>query len=239
LSFTQVDALVLVSRWQGLYAQTRCYQPPDRLLMIETPLPSGFHGLNHDLHRPATLGYCGAWLRSKGVAVLQQTLVALLRQHPACEVRLVGVGAAFRKEDMFPPDVAPRIRVEPFLADKRELMAWYAEIAVLLMPSYSESFGLVVTEAMACGCAVVASKTGYAATLLGHEEAMIVDSHEASGYIAAAGALLRDDALRRRIAARGRQRVQALRWHEAGVALDALYRSLSAAKSNAVMQAEL
>ena len=96
------------------------------------------------------------------------------------------------------------------------------------MPSYSESFGLVVSEAMACGCAVVVSKTGFAASLKSGEEALVVESYGASSYVAAVESLLADESYRQRVARRGYDKVQRLNWTDAGLELERFFLSLVA-----------
>lgn len=49
---------------------------------------------------------------------------------------------------------------------QRELPTYYAAADVVVMPSYSESFGMVALEAMACGRPVVASRVGGLAYLV-------------------------------------------------------------------------
>ncbi|BBA99215.1 putative glycosyltransferase [Actinacidiphila reveromycinica] len=44
--------------------------------------------------------------------------------------------------------------------DQEQLADWYRAATVLVMPSYSESFGLVAIEAQACGTPVVAASVG-------------------------------------------------------------------------------
>ena len=47
---------------------------------------------------------------------------------------------------------------------------WYRSADVLIMPSRSESFGLVALEAAACGIPVVASDVGGLRTLVDHDQ---------------------------------------------------------------------
>jgi glycosyltransferase involved in cell wall biosynthesis len=237
LAYTQVDALVLVSPLEWRYALLMRYQPVARLLAVETPLPAGFHGLSFNAQRPLILGYCGGWYARKGVGLVTECGIALLRRYPGLHLHLAGVGADLPVADLFPPDVAARVRVEPFIADKPALQHWYSQVSVFLMPSLSESFGLVVSEAMACGCAVVASNTGFAAGLESGVEALIVDGYTAADYTLAVQRLLDDDDLRRDIAARGHARVQRLRWSEAGGRLEQFYRGLLPAPTGRTREA--
>jgi D-inositol-3-phosphate glycosyltransferase len=55
--------------------------------------------------------------------------------------------------------IADRVRFEP-PCPQDELAAWYRAASVVMVPSYSESFGLVALEAQACGTPVVAAAVG-------------------------------------------------------------------------------
>jgi D-inositol-3-phosphate glycosyltransferase len=55
--------------------------------------------------------------------------------------------------------VSDVVRFQPPVPQER-LADWYRAATVLVMPSYSESFGLVAIEAQACGTPVVASAVG-------------------------------------------------------------------------------
>jgi len=227
LAFKKVDALVLVSRHQHRFAAKMRYQPDNRLLSIETPLPDIFLDQHIDRSRPAALGYCGAWLRTKGADALTEAANLLLSSHPSATLNLVGVGMDFDKFAIFDPAVCDRIRVIPFIATKPDLMRWYRSIAILLMPSYSDSFGLVTAEAMACGCAVVATPTGFAADLKDRTEVMLQAGFAGLDLVAAVTPLLRDDAFRQALAHRGFERVQSLRWPAAAEALERFYLQLT------------
>ncbi len=55
--------------------------------------------------------------------------------------------------------IAGRVRVEP-PCPQPELADWYRAATVVVVPSHSESFGLVAVEAQACGTPVVAAAAG-------------------------------------------------------------------------------
>jgi D-inositol-3-phosphate glycosyltransferase len=60
-----------------------------------------------------------------------------------------------------------------------ELPYFYAAAEACLMPSYSESFGLVGLEAQACGCAVIASNVaGLASVVREGVTGYLVDGHD-------------------------------------------------------------
>lgn len=230
LAFRKVDALVLVSRHQHRFAAEMEYQPGDRLLTIETPLPDVFWDQRFEGTRRFTLGYCGAWLRTKGTDMLTEAANRVLASHPAATLHLAGVGEDFDKHAVFEPGVCDRIWVTPFIATKPELVQWYRSVSILLMPSYSDSFGLVTAEAMACGCAVVATRTGFAADLEDRKEVMLQAGFSGQHLVAAVSPLLEDDAFRQALAGRGCDRVQSLRWPTAAKALESFYLRMTAGR---------
>jgi glycosyltransferase involved in cell wall biosynthesis len=222
--FRAADALVTVSEREREYAIAAAYQPADRVLAIDNPLPDDWLGLPFTAERPATIQYVGSWLPRKGTAAIAAALPAVLDAFPAARLRLVGVGAGWRVTEHFPAHLHGRIEVVPFLVDRTELRAAYSSAAIAVVPSVYESFGLAAAEAMACGCAVVASRTGFAAGLRDGVEARLFHPPGAPQLEAALRDLLADEARRRAIAHGGYQRVQSLRWEPATDALEQAYR---------------
>ena len=66
---------------------------------------------------------------------------------------------------------------------QRELADWYRAASVVLVPSHSESFGLVALEAQACGTPVVAAAVGGLRTAVrdGYS-GVLVDGHDPAAW---------------------------------------------------------
>ena len=106
----------------------------------------------------------------KGPDIVLRAAAELLRSAPALADRLVvvfvggpsgtEVGAPGRLDSLAAAlGIADRVRQEP-PCPQRELADWYRAATVVLVPSHSESFGLVALEAQACGTPVVAAAVG-------------------------------------------------------------------------------
>lgn len=224
LGFRRADALVTVADFDRRYALRHDYARPERILALDNPLPDGFLGLSPDLRRDPVIGYCGSWIPRKGIDLIIQDLPPLLRELPAWRLVLVGVGSGFDAAEHFPPDVLPRIEVIPHADRNHGLRALYQRFAILILPSVYESFGLVAAEAMACGCALVASPVGFASGLRDGEEAILLDSQDSPALFRALRRLALDEPSRRAVAAAGLRRVQTLRWSSALATLESAYR---------------
>lgn len=98
-----------------------------------------------------------------------------------------------------------------------ELAALYVQADVVLMPSHSESFGLVALEAQACGTPVVASDVGGLRHVLGTLDGqppggVLVPEHDETAYAAALQQILSDPRLSRELGERGLRRAARFSW---------------------------
>ncbi|WP_026328774.1 D-inositol-3-phosphate glycosyltransferase [Streptomyces sulphureus] len=81
--------------------------------------------------------------------------------------------------------VADLVRFCPPVGQER-LADWYRAASVLVMPSHSESFGLVAAEAQACGTPVVAAAVGGLPVVVRDgASGFLIDGHEPAQYASA------------------------------------------------------
>lgn len=218
-AFKDVDGIVTVSKFERDYALDQGYQSKSRILNIDNCLLDEFLDLEIEFERQHVIAFCGNWRPIKGTQVIARDMSRLLQDYPQSVLKLIGVGEDFKKEDVFESSVCNQIEVTPFERDKNNLKAIYKSASILIMPSVYESFGLVSAEAMACGCAIIATKVGFPADLKDKEEIMHIEGPTSPHLYNATKALLIDDALRASIAKNGYDRVQSLRW---GGAIDSI-----------------
>jgi D-inositol-3-phosphate glycosyltransferase len=78
--------------------------------------------------------------------------------------------------------IADLVRLEP-PCPQPELADWYRAATVVMVPSYSESFGLVAVEAQACGTPVVAASVGGLRTAVQDGvSGVLVEGHDPADY---------------------------------------------------------
>jgi D-inositol-3-phosphate glycosyltransferase len=129
----------------------------------------------------------------KGPDIVLHAAAELLRSRPALAGRLavvvVGgpsgseVGAPGRLDGLAAGlGIADHVRLEP-PCPQCELADWYRAATVVLVPSHSESFGLVALEAQACGTPVVAAAVGGLRTAVrdGYS-GVLVDGHDPASW---------------------------------------------------------
>jgi len=104
------------------------------------------------------------------------------------------------------------------------LPEYYSLADVCVVPSFTESFGLVALESQACGTPVVASRVGGLAVLVKDGvTGFTVPDHSARAFAERIARLIDHPALRRELGRRGRLLAQSYTWERTGERLAALY----------------
>ncbi|MQA97495.1 MAG: D-inositol-3-phosphate glycosyltransferase [Streptosporangiales bacterium] len=117
------------------------------------------------------------------------------------------------------------LRMEP-PRPQPELAHWYRAATATVVPSYSESFGLVAVESQACGTPVVASAVGGLTTAVADGiSGTLVEGHDPEDFARALGRLVDEPGRRARQSAAGVQHAAAFGWDGTVDGLLAVYRS--------------
>ena len=107
------------------------------------------------------------------------------------------------------------------------LSSWYRAADVVVVPSRSESFGLVALEAAACGTPVVASSVGGLRTLVDHgTTGFLVSGRNPAVFATYLDQILSHPLLATELAFNAFERAQRYRWSTTAGELRALYSSL-------------
>ena len=111
------------------------------------------------------------------------------------------------------------VRLEP-PCPQRELADWYRAATVVMVPSYSESFGLVAVEAQACGTPVIAASVGGLRTAVRDGvSGVLVDGHHPASYARAVRDLITEPGRLARLSDGAREHASRFGW---GVTVEAL-----------------
>jgi D-inositol-3-phosphate glycosyltransferase len=176
--------------------------------------------------------FVGRLERLKGVEVAIRAL-GLLRDRQHDDVRLLILGEDSHEGDENEEERLKAIAAEVGIRDRvdfigsvahHELPYFYAAADVCVMPSYSESFGLVALEAQACGCPVVASGvSGLRSVVRDEVSGYLIDEHDPAMYAERIGRLLADSELAQQMGRRGRLLAQRFSWTRTANRLEELF----------------
>ncbi|MEV4741743.1 D-inositol-3-phosphate glycosyltransferase [Streptomyces sp. NPDC049555] len=104
------------------------------------------------------------------------------------------------------------------------LADWYRAASVLVMPSYSESFGLVAVEAQACGTPVVAAAVGgLPVAVADGRSGILVEGHDPADYASALARFADDPGLTGRMGQAAARHAQSFGWDAAAAATAEVY----------------
>ncbi len=124
------------------------------------------------------------------------------------------------------------VRFEP-PGDRQTLADWYRAADLAVVPSYSESFGLVAVEAQACATPVVASSVGGLRTAVADGvSGVLIGSHDSLDYSHAIGALINNPDRLHELSAGARMHAATFGWSATTAGLMASYRAAMANRTS-------
>jgi glycosyltransferase involved in cell wall biosynthesis len=157
---------------------------------------------------PLVIGFIGVLRREKGLSTLLQAFSQLSPAEGSAELSLIGWGPSERAlaEEACALGLGSRVAFHPAISNVEEALR---EIDIFVLPSYSEALSNSLMEAMACGCAVVASRVGGNSELVTHDETGLLFEAGNSGELAAClRRLIGDEQLRRRLGRQASERIR-------------------------------
>ena len=235
------DAL-LVSSAEEAFDLVRLYQADaDRIEIVPPGVEHAFFAPGDQAQARRAVGlpqdvpvllFAGRIQRLKGLEVAVRAM-ALLPGSPI----LVVVGGPSGAQGQAELDGARELAVRLGVADRvrfvppqpHELLSTYYRAAdVSLVPSRSESFGLVALEAAACGTPVVASAVGGLRNLVEHgRTGFLVETRDPQAFADAVNLLLTDRWRAAEMSAEAAAKARNYTWGAAAVGLRHLYEKLT------------
>jgi glycosyltransferase involved in cell wall biosynthesis len=222
-AFMYPDGVVTVSEYDRLWLEQQGLPLRGNLKAIEVPLPSCLLDRALTQRESRVIGFCGTWLPKKGIDVLVSDISRLLKEFPEWRFMVLGTSPNADVQSYFPEEVRNRVEVLPIILEKEALARQYEQMEIFVLPSYIESFGVALAEAMACGCAVVTTRVGLGATLQCGRQALLLEEPKSPHLYESVKQLILNPELRRQLGIAAWKRVQGLRWEHAVSSLSETY----------------
>jgi glycosyltransferase involved in cell wall biosynthesis len=158
---------------------------------------------------PLVIGVICVLRAEKGLATLIDAFAAVHREQPGLKLLIVGGGPM--KESLerraAGHGIGGQCHMEPAVKD---VAPWLRRIDIFVLPSLSEALSNSLMEAMASGCCPIASRVGGNPELvLDGDTGLLFEKADALDLAAKMRLLIRDEALRKRLASRARNHIQA------------------------------
>jgi phosphatidylinositol alpha 1,6-mannosyltransferase len=235
-----------------VWMQTRFYNRADQVMVpspsmasllaewgVKTPIGIWSRGINHARFNPGrrdtewrrslgiaddevAIGFLGRLVLEKGLGVFADVITTLKARGVRHRVLVIGDGPA---RDWFAQRV-PEAVFTGFQAGD-DLGRAVAGMDIFFMPSVTETFGNVTTEAMAAGVPVVAARaTGAVDLVEDGVTGFLVPPLDVDAYASAIQRLIEDPALRINAGRAGHARVQGYEWDKVNAAMIETYSSL-------------
>jgi D-inositol-3-phosphate glycosyltransferase len=218
---------------------------PDRIRVVP---PGVDHAFFAPGHRPQArravglpsegplLAFVGRIQPLKGADIAIRVLEALIPEHPTAHLIVVGGPSGPHGEEhmaqlrRYVESSRLTDRVSFVAPQPHELLSTYYRAAdVCLVPSRSESFGLVALESAACGTPVVAAAVGGLTTLVEDGwTGFLVEGHDVDAFAKAASRILDDPSQAAFMSANAAIRARGFTWAQAASLLRSTYEELAA-----------
>jgi len=172
-----------------------------------------------------TVGFIGRFEESrKGLQVLIDSLAIVARFVPDVEFLVAGPGDSKEFLKNLNPQLRSRIKFLGLLSNA-EKESFLKSIQIYVAPNTgSESFGIILTEALSAGTAVVASDIpAFKAVLENGEAGELFKNGDSADLAKVLVALLRDDEKRKRLSENGRLSAQKYDWQVVAEQIENVY----------------
>jgi phosphatidyl-myo-inositol alpha-mannosyltransferase len=188
----------------------------------------------------SALGFLGRFTESrKGFDLLRDAFVSLAEKRPELRLLVAGPGDRDDLYDQFPKDLHDRITFLGLVseADKTRMLR---SVDIYVAPNTGgESFGMILTEAMAAGATVAASDLdAFRRVLDGGKAGALFPTGDSAALTGLLGELLDDPDRRASLAAAARSAVAAFDWPNVALRVLEVYTTAIEATDGRVMDEE-
>lgn len=172
--------------------------------------------LKDENFHPRTILYAGRLSPEKGIFILLETFLRLLRVYPDLKLHIVGSELTqkigLKKQMLREIQKKPlrgKVIFEGYKPFGPELFTCYKNADIFVLPSFSEGTPRTLIEARAFGCPVVATNVGGIPSSISHEvDGLLIPPGDVTALEEAILRVFQDNSLRHHLIRNGLQRVQ-------------------------------
>ncbi|KZX58182.1 glycosyl transferase [Halioglobus sp. HI00S01] len=197
-----------------------------------------YNGIDTEMFRPMPdierrplrlMATCSADAPLKGTRYLIRSYARLLEKYPGLELLLVSKPLPGGKTEKLVKKLGLENKIQ-FVSgiSTEQMVRYYAQASVAVVPSVYEGFGLPAGEAMACGVPVVSTDGGALPEVVG-DAGVIVPAKNVDAMVTAIDELLQDPARRAQLGEAGKARIEEkFCWQVCAREMTAYYREVLA-----------
>lgn len=205
LLFSRADAIAAVSR--------DCAETDKKLFRPNVPIDVLYNGI--EVRSPSTAErsrntaiFSGSLTGPKGIFRLAEAWNIVAARLPAARLEIFGKGPVAPIASLLSERAGSTVRFHGHVA-RESLLRALEESTLAVFPSYTESFALAPMEAMERGCPVIyTTRTSGPELITDGLHGLLADPDDVEGLAAKIILLFSDEPLRRRLAERGRKRIE-------------------------------
>lgn len=231
-TYKRSDAVISVSKYSARYL-VKIGIPPNKIFVV----PNGVDIKKFNPYIDATelknrfgsnniLLYVGPIIQRKGLIYLIRSMPKILAEHRDTILVMVGKGEqeTYLKRLANELGINRNVIFEGFVPEN-QLPMYYNACDLFVFPSLQEGFGMVLTEAMACGKPVVASNTTAIPEVVG-EAGILVEPENPDALANAIIDLLNDENKRKELGEKALKRVhEKFTWDKVAREVEEVYES--------------
>lgn len=210
-------------------------------------IPNGIDGqkyanakVNPEYSGPNSIGFMGRFEEPrKGLQVLIDSLAIVARFIPNVKYLIAGPGDSEEFLKQLNPQLQSRIEFLGRLSDQ-EKESFLKSVDVYVAPNTGgESFGIILTEALSAGTAVVASDIpAFKAVLENGEVGALFKNQDSADLAKVIVGLLRDDERRKKLASNGKLSAQKYDWQVVAEQIESVYEMAIAGGQRVTLSSE-
>lgn len=225
LQINKIDSIITVSESEKRELVKYYRIPEEKVSVI-------YHGIDNDLFKQLPITIDSEEFLSEKYSIASNFILHVSSYHPIKNLLIILksylhlkkegrithklVIAGYQNEDIDNFIMQNNLKNNVLLlgyVDKNDLQILYNAATCFVFPSFHESFGMPLIEAMACGCPVVTSNT-YSGPEITQDAAILIDPSDIDDISSGILSVINDENLRNQLIEKGLKRAKDFSWEK-------------------------